>query len=150
MTFFLERPANPVTWRWKVRFQPQEMVVRVCRNWTAVDLMEGTKKGGESPFFKTRILPATDGKFMEKTAYLMMDGSWDLDFGLMQDAHVLLKEEKLNADDLDRYVLVHQDRGGWLAWKFGSDIVTTDVGLEFRKAMEEAESASEVDGKSSR
>lgn len=136
MTFFLERPANPVTWRCKVRFLREEVVVRVSRNWAGEDLMKGTKRGEQSPFFKTRIEPAIERKFMQKTAYLMMDGNWDLDFGLMQDAHVLLKEEKLKSQDLNGVVLAHQEGSGWLSWKFGDDSDSVDVGVELKKAMQ--------------
>lgn len=137
LSFFAERPSNPVTWRWKIRFQPQEVVVRVCRNWTGEDLMNSNKKGGESPFFKTRIAPAIEPRFMEKTAYLMMDGNWDLDFGLMEDAHVLLKQEKIKSADLDKVVLAHQKGSGWLAWNFRvEDSGARDVVAELRKVME--------------
>jgi hypothetical protein len=120
-SFFFERPANPVTWRWNIGFQKEEVVVRVCRNWEGRDMMKGEKKGEESPFFKTRILTAVDMEVMEKTGYLMMDGSWDLDFGAMQDAHTLVKMGKLGVGELDALVLVHQDAGGykgWLGWRF--------------------------------
>ena len=63
-SFFFERPANPVTWRWKIGFLPQEVVVRTCRNWKSEDLMQGAKRGDQSPFFKTRIQPAIDAEFM--------------------------------------------------------------------------------------
>ena len=119
-SFFFERPANPVTWRWKLGFQKQEVVVRVCRNWEAGDMMKGEKKGEQSPFFKTRIQTAIDKETMEKTGYLMMDGSWDLDFGLMQDAHTLVKQERVVMQDLDTLVLVHMEGTGWLAWRFGA------------------------------
>ena len=48
-----------------------------------------------------------------------MDGNWDLEFGLMQDAHILVKEEKVKMMDLDMLILVHQEGSGWLSWKFG-------------------------------
>ena len=117
-SFFFERPANPVTWRWQLGFQQEEVVVRVCRNWEAKDLVKGEKKGEESPFFKTRILPAIDGEIMGKTGYLMMDGNWDLDFGLIQDAHTLIGQKKIRMLDLEALVLVHMDRVGWLFWRF--------------------------------
>lgn len=98
--------------------------------------MKGSKKGEESPFFKTRLAPAIEAQFMEKTAYLMMDGNWDLDFGLMEDAHVLLKQEKMKDADLDKVVLAHQEGSGWLTWSFGGANVAVDIGAELRKAME--------------
>jgi hypothetical protein len=120
-SFFLERPANPVTWRWNVGIERGEVVVRVCRNWEGKDMMKGEKKGQESPFFKTRILPAIDNEAMDKTGYLMMDGNWDLDFGAMQDAHTLIKQGRIRMGELETLVLVHQDAlgyRGWLGWKF--------------------------------
>lgn len=80
--------------------------------------MQGTRKGDQSPFFKTRIVPAIDPMWMQKTGYLMMGKDWDLDFGLMQDAHVLIREGKIEAEDLDMLVLAHQEGGGWLMWRF--------------------------------
>lgn len=163
LTFFLEQPANPLTWRWKIGFQAQEVIVRVSRNWTSADLMKGVKQGEENPFFTTRVLPAIDREHMRKTGYLMMDGSWDLDFAVMQDAHYLLNAHKLQVDDLDKLVLVHQEVNGWLAWRWetGSDVieerrkkivllkeVLTKMGKEslFWKWMEIVEDERDADG----
>lgn len=118
LTFFAEQPANPCSWRWTLGFQGEEVVVRVSRRWGAEDLIQGMKKGGESPFFKTRILPAIEPTFMHKTGYLMMDKSWDLEFELMLDAHTLLKQEQIRMEDLEKRVFVHQDGVGWLAWRW--------------------------------
>lgn len=138
-SFFFERPANPVTWRWKVRFQLQEIVVRVCRYWDAEDLTKGQKQGDQNAFFKTRILPAVDREFMQKTGYLMMDANWDLDFGLMQDAHTLVKEDKVKMQDLNMMVLVHLDGAGWLAWRFETERDAEEYKrkqmTEFKKAL---------------
>lgn len=163
LTFFLEQPANPITWRWKIGFQAQEVVVRVSRNWSSADLMRGVKQGEENPYFKTRVLPAIAREHMRKTGYLMMDGSWDLDFGVMQDAHYLLNKQKILVDDLDKLVLVHQEVNGWLAWRWetGSDVieerrkkivllkeVLTKLGKEslFWKWMEIVEDERDTDG----
>ncbi|KAK5125854.1 hypothetical protein LTR85_012130 [Meristemomyces frigidus] len=133
LTFFLEQPANPVTWRWTLGFQPKEIVVRMSRNWDSVDLMKGVKQGDESPFFKTRILPAIEKNFMRsKTGYLMMDKSWDLDFQLMLDAHMLVKQAKLKMEDVDKLVLVHMEGVGWLAWQWETD---SDVIEDRRKKV---------------
>jgi hypothetical protein len=120
ISFFLEFPENPISWRWKNGFRDQEIVVRVSRNWNREDLVTGTKKGGDSPFFKTRILPALDGEFMLKTGYVMMNASWDLDFGLMVMATELVDKKTLTLEDLDRKVLVWQPSsttdGEWIVW----------------------------------
>lgn len=118
LTFFAEQPANPITWRWNIGFQREEIVVRISRHWGTEDLMQGVKQGQENPFFKTRILPSIEPTYMQKTAYLMMTESWDLEFELMQDAHVLVKRGELKLEDLDRVVLAYQDGIGWLVWKW--------------------------------
>ncbi|KAK5137480.1 hypothetical protein LTR08_008458 [Meristemomyces frigidus] len=165
LTFFLEQPANPVTWRWKLGgFLPSEVVVRIGRGWGAEDLMQGVKQGDESPFFKTRILPAIEKQFMRsKTGYLMMDKSWDLDFQLMLDAHTLVKQDKMKMESLDKLVLVHMEGVGWLAWQWetNSDVIEdrrkkvvafketlTKLGKEslFWKWMEIVEQERDTDG----
>ncbi|QIW94796.1 hypothetical protein AMS68_000314 [Peltaster fructicola] len=119
ITFFFERPSNPVTWRFKLGFQAQEVIARVSRGWGAEDLLSGTKKGGESPFFKTRINTAVDKETMAKTGYLMMDRSWDLDFQLMLDAHTLLKRKDLTQTDIDCVALAHMESPiGWCEWRW--------------------------------
>lgn len=105
-TFFMEFPHNPVSWRWTTGFRDEEIVVRISRKWDGGDLVSGVKRGGESPFFKTRILPALDGEFMLKTGYVMMNDSWDLDFGAMVEATTLIERQELKLEDLDRRVFV--------------------------------------------
>ncbi|EMC92878.1 hypothetical protein BAUCODRAFT_37791 [Baudoinia panamericana UAMH 10762] len=164
LTFFLEQPSNPVVWRWNIGFVQEEVVVRVSRNWNASDLMQGIKQGDDSPFFKTRILPAIEKQFMRsKTGYLMMDKSWDLDFQLMLDAHTLVRRKEVKINDLDKLVLVHQDGVGWLAWQWETenDVIEdrrkrvvafkdklTGMGKEslFFKWMEIVESERDADG----
>ncbi|KAF2418458.1 hypothetical protein EJ08DRAFT_654297, partial [Tothia fuscella] len=121
ISFFFETPHNPVSWRWNIGFRNEEVIVRVSRNWDGADLVSGNKKGGQSPFFKTRILPALEMGFMLKTGYVMMDGSWDLDFGMMVQGAGLIDKQTLGLDDLDRKVFVWQpvgtaDEGQWLIW----------------------------------
>ena len=65
LSFFFEMPGNPILWRYHVGFRDQEVYVRESRGWGTEDLLgaaEGSsgKAGSESPFFKTRILPAVD------------------------------------------------------------------------------------------
>lgn len=133
LTFFFEQPANPVTWRLALGFKQEEAVVRVSRHWSAEDLMQGVKQGEESPFFKTRILPAIDKQFMRsKTGYLMMNQSWDLDFQSMLDAHILAKDDKLNLKHIDKLILVNMESVGWLAWRWETD---NDVIEDRRKKL---------------
>ncbi|KAI6903296.1 hypothetical protein KC316_g14014 [Hortaea werneckii] len=133
LTFFLEQPANPVAWRMALGFKKEEVAVRVSRHWGAEELMQGIKQGEENPFFKTRILPAIDKQLMRsKTAYLMMDSSWDLDFQSILDAHTLIGRDQLNMKDIDKLVIVNMQGVGWLAWKWETD---SDVIEDRRKKI---------------
>lgn len=131
LTFFFEQPANPVTWRWNLGFQKEEVIVRVSRHWGCEDLMKGVKQGEENAFFKTRILPAIDKIYMRKTGYLMMSGSWDLDFQSMLDAHTLISSHKrMQYKDLDHLVIAHMEGiHGWVVWRWEAE---TDV-IEHRR-----------------
>ncbi|KAF3042354.1 hypothetical protein E8E12_004680 [Didymella heteroderae] len=128
--FFLEAPGNPVRWRWTVGFRDEEVYVRQSRGWGAKDLLgeaeESTGKAGEeSPFFKTRILPAVDPqRLKEKTGYLLMDGDFDLDFYGMIAATQLLDRKDVAADLLKKCVLVYvgdreKSEGQWAVWNCG-------------------------------
>lgn len=118
-SFFLESPGNPVSWRRKAGFRPSEIIVRVSRKWGREELMGGMKKGGESPFFKTRLLPALMPPKMQKTGYLLMDKDFDLDFALMVTATQLLDKDTLKEYQLERRVFVwhgSETTGQWLVW----------------------------------
>lgn len=120
LTFFFERPANPVTWRWKLGFRQEEVVVRVSRSWGTEELMKGVKQGSGNAFFKTRIMPAIEKQNMRRTGYLLMDKSWDLDFELMTDAHTMASQSdaKIKFDGIDHYVFAFLDGTGWLCWQW--------------------------------
>lgn len=117
-TFFLELPGNPVSWRWVVGFQDVEIVVRKSRNWGGKDLIGGAKKGHDSPFFKTRVLPGVERRFVgEKTGYMMMGKDYELDFHVMVLATLMVKGGELKFEDFNKSVLVFSEaRGEWLAW----------------------------------
>ncbi|QDS75572.1 hypothetical protein FKW77_005972 [Venturia effusa] len=121
-TFFMEFPHNPISWRWTTGFRDEEIVVRVSRAWDGGDLVSGVKRGGESPFFKTKVLPALDHEFMLKTGYVMMNDSWDLDFGAMVNATKLVDKKELKLEDFDRRVFVWvptrsgSEEGEWAVW----------------------------------
>jgi len=116
-------------WRWKVGFRDEEVIVRQSRSWGAEDLLgaaEGSsgKAGGESPFFKTRILPAIDAtRLREKSGYLLMDGDFDLDFYGMIAATQLLDRKTTSASSLRKAVFVYVgdltsevENGQWAVW----------------------------------
>lgn len=120
ITFFFETPGNPVLWRWNIGFQDREIIVRESRNWGQGELLGGSKKGGESPFFKTRLLPAVDmDRIREKSGYLLMDKDFDLDFRSMIMAHKLLEKGKLSLRDVHIRVFVYngtEEEEQWLVW----------------------------------
>ena len=125
-SFFLEPPGNPVLWRWRVGFRDSEVYVRVSRAWGKEDLLgaskEDGKRGGDSPFFKVRILPALDKERVRaKTGYLLMDGDWDLDFVVMTEATRLVDRGVLQEEQLEKSVLVwcgdDEEQGQWVIWE---------------------------------
>lgn len=130
-SFFAETPGNPVHWRWVTGFRDEEVYVRENRGWKAEDLLgaaEGSsgKAGEDSPFFKTRILPAIDkSRLAEKTGYLLMDANWDLDFFGMVAATRLLDKKVIDKQFLKKSVFVFVgdttsdeglDAGQWAIW----------------------------------
>jgi len=120
-TFFFERPGNPTLWRIKTGFQDLELIVRKSRGWTWEDLIGGDKKGEESPFWKTRVVPYVGLDKMSKTGYLMMDANWDLDFAAMTSGQKLLGKD-FKEDDLNGKVFCWypegEDKGKWIMWDF--------------------------------
>jgi len=120
-TFFVDGEETPVSWRMKVGFRDAEVYVRVSRGWGREELLGSTKRGGDSPFFKTRILPAIERKRVQgKTGYLLMDGDWDLEFAAMVDATRLLDGNELKEEFLEKSVFVwsgeEKGEGQWAVW----------------------------------
>ncbi|KAF2085034.1 hypothetical protein K490DRAFT_47747 [Saccharata proteae CBS 121410] len=121
ITFFLESPGNPVSWRWQAGFRDREIYVRKSRGWGKTELLDATsgKRGQESPFFATRILPAIDRHLLRsKTGYLLMDKSWDLDFAAMKHATGLVDSKKVFESCFEKSVFVWAGEGtGWCVWE---------------------------------
>ncbi|KAH7077691.1 hypothetical protein BKA63DRAFT_508778 [Paraphoma chrysanthemicola] len=152
-SFFLEMPGNPIWWRLKVGFRDEEVYVRQSRGWGAEDLLGATeggsgKAGAESPFFKTRILPAIEKeRLREKTGYLLMDGDFDLDFYGMIAATQLLDRKIVPAALLRKSVFVYVGdlkseipNGQWAMWECakldeGSDTTARNKLLEFKDKL---------------
>ncbi|KAF1841946.1 uncharacterized protein K460DRAFT_369956 [Cucurbitaria berberidis CBS 394.84] len=148
-SFFAEQPGNPVSWRWNVGFRDEEVYVRVSRGWGAKDLLgaaEGGsgKAGEESPFFKTRILPAVDGqRLREKTGYLLMDGDFDLDFYGMIAATQLLDKKVFTLEQVKKLVVVFvgdEEHGQWAVWECskldeGSETEARNKVIEFKDRL---------------
>lgn len=138
-SFFIEGlpvrgEENPCSWRWKLGFREKEIVVRMSRRWGREELLNGEKekKGGESPFWRTRVLPACQEEWIRaKTGYLMMGKEWDLDFGPMVRLQRAIDSSVVREADVDGLVIGWWDsegkgEGEWVVWKF-------------REAMQEAE-----------
>jgi hypothetical protein len=151
--FFLETPGNPALWRWTVGFRDEEVYVRQSRGWGAADLLgaaEGStgKAGEESPFFKTRILPALDSnRLREKTGYLLMDGDFDLDFYAMIAATQLIDSKTITLSSLRKAVFVYVgdltsevENGQWAVWDCaplddGSETEARNKVLQFKEKL---------------
>jgi hypothetical protein len=122
MAFFFGQPTAPISWRWNLPgyFQREEVVVRASRNWGVTELLQGVAEGQENEFFTGKILPAIERSFVrEKTGYLMMNGTWELDFGAMLDAHTLVARNEMSFKDLDRVVLACLPGAhGWVCWRW--------------------------------
>ncbi|KAF2148202.1 hypothetical protein K461DRAFT_232597 [Myriangium duriaei CBS 260.36] len=117
-SFFLESPCSPVGWRWRVGFRDNEIVVRESRRWGGKELLGGVKTGQDSPFFKTRLLPAIDRRWIrEKSGYMMMNSDWDLDFYAMVMANRFVSLKELTLNDFEKTVLAHKEGMGWVAWR---------------------------------
>ncbi len=148
-TFFLEQPGNPVSWRWNIGFRDQEVYIRMSRGWGAKDLLgaaEGSsgKAGQESPFFKTRILPAVDARRLkEKTGYMLMDANFDLDFYCMTAATQLLDKKDITLEQLRKSVFVYvgeEPTGQWVVWDCskldeGSETEARNKVIEFKDRL---------------
>ncbi|KAK5170767.1 hypothetical protein LTR04_004091 [Oleoguttula sp. CCFEE 6159] len=137
VTFFFEAPANPVSWRWRVGFRDQEVIVRVSRKWGTEELLHGVAQGEQNPFFKVRILPAIDRQWMHgKTGYLMMDKNWDLDFALMIEVTALVMVGTLSFDDLQKSVIAYSEElSSWLLWPVHKLDEASSGGEEGRKRI---------------
>lgn len=96
------------------------MIVRASRHWGVKELLEGVAEGEENAFFTGKILPAIERSFVRsKTGYLMMDGTWELDFASMLDAHTLVARGEMAFADVDRVVLAClPGRHGWVCWRW--------------------------------
>ncbi|KAF1982262.1 hypothetical protein K402DRAFT_448772 [Aulographum hederae CBS 113979] len=119
-TFFAaqEPVGNPLAWRWELGCREKEVIVRVSRGWGAAEMLgydpdaPGTvgKKGEESPWWRTRVLPALDEEVLGravggvgpgKTGYLLMGKDWDVDFRSCVYAHRLVDAGKMDMKEFE-------------------------------------------------
>ena len=123
--------GSSALWRWKVGFKEKEVTVRRSRRWDRALLAEdgdGMKEWAsngdkvdkdEAGIIKDRLMPAITPAWVKgKTGYLMMDKSWDLDFGSMITAHNLIDELGLEVsfETFRTQVLIYEHGKGWLVW----------------------------------
>ncbi|KAF2663915.1 hypothetical protein BT63DRAFT_114589 [Microthyrium microscopicum] len=126
-SFFFARPGNPIAWRWHVGFKDKELVVRVSRDWSAEDLVGGEKKGGESAFWKTRVMAAVQMDVIGKTGYLLMGKDWDLDFAGMVVGQKMVDEKGgIKMDEVNGKLWCwwtpKVGAGEWVVWDFRRDL----------------------------
>ena len=115
--FFFGLPANPISWRWQVGFQNQEIVVRKSRGWDQALPSTWLEEDTNGTVYQERILPGIDRAWVQaKTGYLMMDKHWDLDFQGMISAHALISQNKISVSDFQKTVIVYSEAHGWLIW----------------------------------
>ncbi|KAK7943506.1 uncharacterized protein PG986_012619 [Apiospora aurea] len=116
--FFLgSRHGNPVNWRWNVGFRNDEVVVRRSRRWDAAltkDDVALSEKARDLLLAQV-ALAASPEYLREKTGYLMMNKAWNLDWGVMVDAHTMIDKKMATLDTFRLLALVHSDEFGWLA-----------------------------------
>jgi hypothetical protein len=115
--FLFARPASACAWRMALGFQVQEIAVRRSRRWDQTLKKGWITEDADKGVYKERIMPAIERRWIrEKSAYMMMDKNWDLDFHCMIQAHYLVTEKKLSLDDFQKQVWVYHDDYGWLVW----------------------------------
>ena len=122
LKFFFEKPANPISWRWRLGFQDTEIVVRTSLRWGTAEFWASYSQaeGDETKnvILEDKIMPAIDPQYMRgRTGYLMLGKSFDLDFTAMLEASQLVKEGTLAQRDFQKTVFAYSEAHGWLAWK---------------------------------
>ncbi|KAK8131097.1 hypothetical protein PG984_007535 [Apiospora sp. TS-2023a] len=115
--FLASRHGNPVNWRWNVGFRDDEVVVRRSRRWDTAALKHDVafNDKGRDQMLAQIAMAASPEYLREKTGYLMMNKAWNLDWGVMVDATVMLDKKMATLDDFRLLALVHSEEFGWLA-----------------------------------
>lgn len=82
-------------------------------------MLAGKKRGGESPYWKTRIIPFIAKDYVRgKTGYAMMNADWDVDFHLMTLGSRLLDTGKMEEQSLRAPIVLAWDElcGQWVSY----------------------------------
>ncbi|EFX04219.1 hypothetical protein CMQ_1147 [Grosmannia clavigera kw1407] len=120
------RHGSPVQWRWAVGFRDKEIYVRRSRSWYAeartggidsmttkkVDLL--TDEQGQRLLLGYVVQATAPSLLEQKTGYLTMDGSWDLDWAMMVWATTLVDKKDVGLEAFGKLVLLHHDVYGWV------------------------------------
>ncbi|KAK5662592.1 hypothetical protein OQA88_8506 [Cercophora sp. LCS_1] len=110
--------GSPAGWRWMVGFRDREIYVRRSRpSWdTQAGEVFDDGAAGKRHDFWTKVREATNPLLLQqKTGYLLMDGSWDLDWDAMVLSTFLVDQKKIKEDEFeDPVVLVYAEKHGWV------------------------------------
>ena len=115
--FFAGRTiGNPIAWRFAVRFQDKEIIVRRSRKWDrGIGNVLNEESSGTQLLF-SNVRQAVNPIWMnEKTGYLMLNKEWDLDWRTMIVATTMVDKKELDLDDFKTTILVHHTEFGWMA-----------------------------------
>lgn len=122
------RHGNPMQWRWSVGFRDKEIYVRRSRNWDQA-LGDFFKDSDARKILVAYVQQATSPLLQEqKTGYLLMNGSWDLDWEAMTYAHALVDKKVVALEAFKNVVVVHHKDYGCLCYdlKAGSQTDSDD------------------------
>lgn len=123
-----QRHGNPMRWRWKVGYRDKEIYVRRSRHWDQM-LGDFFKDADARKILVAYIQQATTPLLQEqKTGYLLMNGSWDLDWEAMVYAHEMVDKKIVAIEAFRSVVLVYHKDYGWLCYdlKVGSETDSDD------------------------
>ena len=111
--------VSPFEWRRKIGFQDREVVVRVSRIWDTMLPKNwlAEEADDDGTVYREHIMPGIDRAYVrEKTGYLMLNKSWDLDFRSMVLAHSLVAAGECTTSDFEKTVIAYSEDFGWLIW----------------------------------
>ncbi|KAK0749824.1 hypothetical protein B0T18DRAFT_116192 [Schizothecium vesticola] len=128
--------GSPLGWRWQTGFRDREIYVRRSRAWDAAlgDVLGNADSDpSQRGEFWARVRDATNPLLLQgKTGYLLMDGSWDLDWDAMVLAAWLVDKKDAGLDDFSGpLVLLHSERFGWVVVSLGQG--ESDANEEHRR-----------------
>lgn len=122
--------GNPSRWRWHIGFREKEIYVRRSRDWDTSLGEDFLYNDTSKRILKAYVETATNPMLQEqKTGYLLMNGSWNLDWDAMIHAHGLVDAKEAAIEAFQNVVLIHHRDFGWLSY----DIKTVASAFENEK-----------------